>query len=215
MSLKKSIRRALGLALLLTQASVVPAALSASPSVQSISPSEQKELLKDTAGLSAGATNADVTIVEYFDYNCPGCRILAPNLTSLIADDHRVAVVYKEWPVFGGVSVYAAKEALAATWQGKYVVAHEALISGPRITSPEQVDAELRSAGIDGRQLAKDLAAHAEQINALLARNDTEARATGVRGTPGIVIERTVLPGSVDLAGLRQLVAAARGGHAQ
>jgi predicted DsbA family dithiol-disulfide isomerase len=61
-----------------------------------------------------GAAKPDVTILEYFDYNCPYCRKLAPVLRALLVQDRRVAVVYKEWPIFGGISVYAARSALAA-----------------------------------------------------------------------------------------------------
>jgi protein-disulfide isomerase len=148
--------------------------------------------------------------VEYFDYNCPFCRELAPELQSLVAQDHKVAIVYKDWPIFGGVSVYAAKAALAAAWQGKYLVAHETLINGPRLTQHDQVDAELKGAGIDMAQLTKDRTNHAAEIDALLNRSDAEAHALGIRGTPGILVGRQVLPGTVNLAGLKLLVANAR-----
>jgi protein-disulfide isomerase len=175
-----------------------------------ITPARQGELIANTGKEAAGAANADVAIVEYFDYNCPFCRELAPELQSLIAQDHKVAIVYKDWPIFGGVSVYAAKAALAAAWQGKYLVAHDTLINGPRLTQDDQVDAELKGAGIDMAQLAKDRTNHAAEIDALLKRSDAEAHALGMRGTPGILVGRQVLPGTVNLAGLKLLVANAR-----
>jgi protein-disulfide isomerase len=177
--------------------------------VQFITPVQQKQLLVNS-GSPAGAANSDVTIVEYFDYNCPFCRELAPELKLLIQDDRRVALVYKDWPVFGGVSVYAAREALAAQWQGKYLMAHDALIGGPRLTREAQVDAELKAAGIGMGALAKDRETHAAEIDALLRRNDSEAHSLHIRGTPGIVVGRQVLPGSVDLKGLKLLVDQAR-----
>jgi protein-disulfide isomerase len=175
-----------------------------------ITPARQGELIANTGKEAAGAANADVTIVEYFDYNCPFCRELAPELQSLVAQDHKVAIVYKDWPIFGGVSVYAAKAALAAAWQGKYLVAHETLINGPRLTQHDQVDAELKGAGIDMAQLTKDRTNHAAEIDALLNRSVAEAHALGIRGTPGILVGRQVLPGTVNLAGLKLLVANAR-----
>jgi protein-disulfide isomerase len=175
-----------------------------------ITPARQGELIANTGKETAGAANADVTIVEYFDYNCPFCRELAPELQSLVAQDHKVAIVYKDWPIFGGVSVYAARAALAAAWQGKYLVAHETLINGPRLTQDDQVDAELKGAGIDMAQLTKDRTNHAAEIDALLNRSDAEAHALGIRGTPGILVGRQVLPGTVNLAGLKLLVANAR-----
>lgn len=185
-------------------------AVAAAQTIGAITPARQGELIANTGRETAGAANADVTIVEYFDYNCPFCRVLAPDLQSLIAQDHKVAVVYKDWPIFGGVSVYAAKAALAAAWQGKYLVAHDTLINGPRLGQEDQVDAELKAAGIDTAQLAKDRTNHAAEIDALLRRSDEEAHALGIRGTPGVLVGRQVLRGTVNLAGLKLLVANAR-----
>ncbi len=189
---------------------LVTGVVAAPRGIQIISPGQQQELLVDTATEMAGAANADVTIIESFDYNCPFCRELAPDLRALVRDDHGVAIVYKEWPIFGGVSVYAAKAALAASFQGKYLVAHETLINGPRLSQEDQVNAELRGAGVDMDRLAKDRVNHAAQIESLLKRGDREAHTLKIGGTPGIVIERQVLPGTVNLQGLKQLVEDAR-----
>jgi protein-disulfide isomerase len=89
-------------------------------------------------------------------------------------------------------------------------MAHDALIGGPRLTREAQVDAELKAAGIGMGALAKDRETHAAEIDALLRRNDSEAHSLHIRGTPGIVVGRQVLPGSVDLKGLKLLVDQAR-----
>src|SRR5271170_8292709 len=94
---------------------------------------QQKAILRDPGTAVLGSENPDVTVVEYFDYNCPFCRKLAPSIHALVDKDHKVAVVFKEWPIFGGISVYAARSALASQWQGKYLTAHDALISAPRL----------------------------------------------------------------------------------
>ncbi|MGC2461891.1 MAG: DsbA family protein [Steroidobacteraceae bacterium] len=178
--------------------------------IQLITVAGQKEMLTDPGTDVVGAPNADVTSVEYFGYNCPYCKKFAPPLQSLLAEDHKVAIVYKDWPILGDVSVYAARAALAARWQGKYLPAHDALMNGPRLAQNDQVDASLKRAGIDIETLRKDQSSHAKDIDALLARNDAEAHALHIRGTPGIVIGRQLLPGIVDLSGLKQLVASSR-----
>jgi protein-disulfide isomerase len=178
--------------------------------IQLITVAGQRQMLTDPGTDAAGAPNADVTIVEYLDYNCPYCKKFAPALQSLLADDRKVAVVYKDWPILGDVSVYAARSALAARWQGKYLPAHDALMNGPRLAQNDQVDATLKRAGIDVDTLKKDQVNHAKDIDAVLARNDAEAHALSLRGTPGIVIGRQLLPGIVDLNGLKQLVADSR-----
>ncbi len=178
--------------------------------IQRITAAGQQAMLNKPGTDSAGAKDADVTIVEYFDYNCPYCKKLAPTFQSLLAKDPKISIVYKDWPIFGGISVYAAKSALAAQWQGKYLAAHDALMNGPRLAREEQVDALLRQAGVNLETLQQDRAVHGQDINALLTRNNEEARALGLKGTPGIVVGRELLPGTANLSALQQLVEEAR-----
>jgi protein-disulfide isomerase len=178
--------------------------------IQLITAAGEKAMLTDPGTDAAGAPNADVTIVEYFDYNCPYCKKFEPALQALLTEDHKIAIVYKDWPILSDVSVYAAKSALAARWQGKYLVAHDALMNGSRLSQNDQVDATLKRAGVNVDTLKKDRLSHAADIDVLLARNDAEAHALNLRGTPGIVIGRQLLPGIVDLSGLKQLVANSR-----
>jgi protein-disulfide isomerase len=159
---------------------------------------------------AAGSPKPDVIVVEYFDYNCPFCKKLVPVLSALLAQDPKVAIVYKDWPILGDMSMYGAASALAAGWQGKYLAAHDALMGGPRLAQTDQVDGILQMAGIDIDRLKKDRTAHAAQIAALLARNDEEANALTLKGTPGLVVGRQFVPGIVDLPTLKKLVANAR-----
>src|SRR5579859_6043963 len=149
----------LGCALLLGAASA--------EDVQMITRAGQQQMLARPGTDAVGARNPDVTIVEYFDYNCPYCKKLVPALQELLAQDPRVAILYKDWPILGPVSQYAAASALAAGWQGKYLPAHDALISGPRLARPDQVDGILRSAGVNMDSLKKDRASHVREIAAL------------------------------------------------
>ena len=168
-------------------------------------------LAQNTTVPAAGAKDADVTIVEFFDYNCPFCKKTAPELQKLLHTDPKVRILYKEWPIFGDVSDYAARSALAAHWQGKFLVAHEALIGAPNdLDEISQVDAVLKTAGVDLTQLSRDRSAHAAEITAILARNSKEAAALGFRGTPGFVIGRQLVPLSLTLQSLQQLTQSAR-----
>ena len=159
-----------------------------------------------------GAKRPDVTIVEYFDYNCGFCRRMIPTFSQLLESDKKVAIVYKDWPVLGDVSVYAARCALAAQWQGKYLIAHDALLGGPRLSSDAVVESVLAQAGVDVDKLKKDLDAHAKEISAFLARNDAEAHALTLEGTPGIVVGSKLMPGGAELPFIQNLVAEARAG---
>ena len=135
---------------------------------------------------AAGAKDADVTIVEFFDYNCPFCKKTAPELLKLLHVDPKVRILYKEWPIFGDVSEYAARSALAANWQGKFLTAHDALIGAAHdLDDNSQVDAVLKSVGVDLTQLARDRTAHATEITAILARNAQEASRARLPGNAG------------------------------
>jgi protein-disulfide isomerase len=182
------------------------------PVVALISLAGQKQMLANPGTDPVGARQPDVVIVEYFDYNCPFCKNLVPALQGVVAQDPKVGVVYKDWPILSAVSKFAAVSALAAGYQGKYLAAHDALISGPRLAQNGQVDAILSSAGVNIDTLNKDRAAHAREIAALLARNDQEAQALTLKGTPGIVVGRQLVFGIVDQGELQQLVANARKG---
>jgi len=171
---------------------------------------QQRLILKDPGTAILGVENPEVTVVEYFDYNCPYCRKLAPSIHALVDNDHKVAVVFKDWPIFGGISVYAARSALASQWQGKYLAAHEALTSAPRLSQETEVDETLQKAGINVVELKKTLATQGVQIDAILARNNSVAHSLGMRGTPGLLVGRDVSTAIGDLAALQAAVAEAR-----
>jgi protein-disulfide isomerase len=172
-----------------------------------------KQILANPGTGPVGAFKPDVVVVEYFDYNCPYCKKLVPTLKALLAQDSHIGLVYKDWPILGPVSEYAAASALAAGWQGKYLAAHQALLSGPRLAQVDQVDDILQHAGVNMETLKKDRVGHAKEIAALLTRNDAEAQALGLKGTPGILVGRQLVAGIADLGTLKTLVANSRRDH--
>lgn len=208
----QSVRRWLQVVVLALLANASLAGVAAAQDVAIITRAGQKEMLKNPGTPPVGANNPDVVIVEYFDYNCPYCKKIVPTLQSLLAQDPKIAVVYKDWPILGPVSVYAASAALAAGYQGKYLAAHDALISGPRLAKDEQVDGALQKAGVNMDSLAKDRSAHAAEIAALLKRNDEEAHALTLQGTPGVVVGRQLVAGIADTAMFTKLIANSRNG---
>jgi protein-disulfide isomerase len=202
-----------GAVALLGAAIVLVAAAAFAETPLLISLEAQKRIIDSPGVPVIGATSPDVVVVEYFDFNCPFCRKLAPSIRALVKTDSTVAVVYKDWPIFGGVSVYAARCALAAQWQGQYDKAHDALISAPRLSQNDQVDETLLHVGIDVGRIHRDLQQHGAEIEALLTRNSDEARALGIRGTPGILVARQTISNIADLADLQAAVANARIAH--
>ena len=158
-----------------------------------------------------GAAQADVTLVEYFDYNCPGCRHLDPELRKLLANDPKVRLIRKDWPVFGDASTYAAYCSYAAAREGKYAVAHDALITSKQdLDSRDDVRQVMRAAGFDMQKIDADIALHEKEYSAALARNVREAKSMSLLGTPGLIVGNQRLDGDADYADLQRWVATIR-----
>jgi protein-disulfide isomerase len=167
-------------------------------------------VLRDPEIPVAGNAAGDITIVEYFDYQCPYCRKIEPELRQVVQDDGKVRLVLKDWPVLGPVSVTAARMALASKFQDKYIGAHEALIGvNSKLTEP-RIRELLAGAGIDVDRLNRDLATNAKAIDAILARNNDQATAFGFRGTPSFIVGKFRVPGVLTMAEFEQVIADAR-----
>jgi protein-disulfide isomerase len=167
-------------------------------------------VLRDPDIPVAGNANGDVSIVEYFDYQCPYCRKLEPELRQVVQDDGKVRLVLKDWPILGPVSVTAARMALASKFQDKFLQAHEALIGvNSKLTEP-RIRELLAGAGIDVDRATRDLATHAEAIDAILARNNDQATAFGFKGTPSFIVGKFRVPGVLTMAEFDQVIADAR-----
>lgn len=154
--------------------------------------------------------NYDVTIVEYMDYQCPYCRATHAPLKQLLAKDHKVRVVFRDWPIFGDASVKAALAAIASKYQGKYLAFHDALMETPLPLNDAKIEAAAKKAGVDWSQLQKDKIRHSEEIEELFQRNDKQAQLMGLEGTPGFIIGNVQSFGGMTLKQLETSVANAR-----
>ena len=167
-------------------------------------------VLRDPDIPVAGNVDGDITIVEYFDYQCPYCRKVEPELRQVVQDDGKVRLVLKDWPILGPVSVTAARMALASKFQDKYLEAHAALIGvSSKLTEP-RIRELLAGAGIDVDRATRDLATNAKAIEAILVRNNDQATAFGFKGTPSFIVGKFRVPGVLTMAQFDQAIADAR-----
>ena len=158
----------------------------------------------------SGDAAGDVTLVEFFDYQCGYCkRALAP-MKELLAGDARLRVVWKEFPILGPVSRFAARAAMAAARQGRYLDFHLAAMGAPGKLTESSVMGIAERLGIDIGRLRRDMEDPA--IGAYLDETNRLARDLGITGTPAFVIGDTLVPGAVGIARLRQLIADVRAG---
>lgn len=168
------------------------------------------EIFRDPASPVGGNAEGDVTIAEFFDYNCPYCRQVAPVMVQAAADDPQLRIVYKEFPILGPDSVFAAKAALAAGRQGKYVEFHKALYDAKTRVTEAVVLRVAAEIGIDVPRLKTNM--QLPDIQAAIDRNAQLAQALKISGTPGFVVGEQIVPGATDLATMKELIKQARAG---
>ena len=168
----------------------------------------RREVFEDPQTPVGGNPKGDVTLVEFFDYRCPYCKKVQLSLEKLVSEDPRLRIAYKEFPILGSVSVFAARAALAANRQGKYVRFHDAMMAATGNITDDTVYEVARSAGLDLARLKRDMAA--PEITAVLRANRTLAEDLGIRGTPTFVIGDQLVPGALDLSSLEELIARVR-----
>jgi protein-disulfide isomerase len=166
------------------------------------------EIRNDPAAPVGGNPAGDVTLVEFFDYNCPYCRKVAPTMVELEQSDRDLRLVYKEFPILGPGSQFAARAALASRKQRKYVPFHNALMQANQQVTEETVMDIARAIGLDTKRLEQDMQDPA--IQDAIARNLQLANALGITGTPSFVIGDRMVPGAVDLRTLQGLIAEVR-----
>ncbi|MDQ0391314.1 DsbA family protein [Labrys monachus] len=146
-------------------------------------------ILHDPEDPTGGNPKGDVTIVAFTDYNCPFCKKSAPDLDRIVKDDGKTRLVYKDWPILTKASVYGARLALAANYQGAYQLVHRALMQIPGRQIPEdRMLQAVQASGVDMARLQADLQARATSIMGVLKRNLAEADALGLQGTPTYLI---------------------------
>lgn len=171
---------------------------------------DKNAILNDPDAPVSGNSKGDVTIVAFTDYNCPFCKKAEPDLDRIVQEDGGIRLVHKDWPILTQASVYGAQLALAAKYQGKYDVVHNALMAIPGIKIPEQqMLAAVKASGVDMVRLQSDLQKHADDITSLLRRNLAQADALGLQGTPTYLIGN-FMHSTLNYAGFRQAVADVR-----
>jgi protein-disulfide isomerase len=158
------------------------------------------EIFRSKIDLVAGNAKGDVTMVEFFDYNCAWCKKGLPEVLQLMKDDGKLRVVMKEFPIFGEDSEYAARAALASRKQDKYWPFHLAMLGHEGKITKASVDQIAQDQGLDLDQLKKDM--EAPEVVAAITRNQALASKLAISGTPAFIIDNKVIPGYLPEEGL-------------
>ncbi|MEX2127242.1 MAG: DsbA family protein [Xanthobacteraceae bacterium] len=167
-----------------------------------------EEILRDADSPVGGNPNGDVSLVEFADYNCPYCRRVAAVMIEAEAADPQLRIVYKEFPILGPNSTFAAKAALAAHRQGKYPPFHKALMQSQGQADESSVLEVARSVGVDVERMKADM--NDAAIGTAIERNLALAQVLRITGTPGFVIGKEIVRGAIDLKTMQALIQRAR-----
>lgn len=154
-----------------------------------------------------GNTKGEISVVEFFDYNCGWCKKAVDEVNKLTKADPQVRVVMKELPIFGENSTFAAKAAMASLKQGKYWEYHTALMKERQVTK-DNVFKIAEKVGLNVDKLKADM--NDPAIDAALKENTALAQELGIEGTPGFIIDSRVNVGFVPADGIRDILADVR-----
>jgi len=168
----------------------------------------QQELLNDPDSPVIGDPQGDVTIVEFFDYDCSYCKAIQPRLEQALAADRHVKLILKEFPILTPESRIAARASLASIRQHKYRQFHEALMAYRGEWNKEAIFATAHRAGVDVVRLRRDMAS--DRIDEELISNFNLARALRIFQTPGFVVGTHILTGPSAQIDFPAVISAAR-----
>ncbi len=160
------------------------------------------KIVEPYASAWIGNPNADVTLVEYYDYNCGFCRASLPTIEKLVAADRNLRVVFKELPVLAESSRVAARASLAAAAQGKFKAFHDALYAAGQVSDATIAQAA-KASQVDLTKIPAD-------ADATLRENLEVAAKLGVTGTPAWVVGDQLLSGALPFDRLQEAIAKAR-----
>jgi protein-disulfide isomerase len=182
--------------------------------VKSVIRDNHATLFSSPRQVTIGNPNGDVTLVEFFDYNCGYCKRALADMIDLMKADPKLRIVLKEFPVLGQGSVEAAQVAVAVRMQDKdgkkYLEFHQRLLGNRGQIDKARAMATAKEVGLDIARLEKDLTS--AEVKATLEESFKLAEPLGLNGTPSYVIGGDVVVGAIGFQALKEKVSAARCG---
>ncbi len=166
-------------------------------------------LYKSRLSHVVGNKQGDITMVEFFDYNCGYCKRAFGDVAAILKSDPNLKLVVKEFPILGPGSVFASRAAIASKAQGKYWDFHVAMMKARGSLDEGKVMKIAAQIGLDTKKLRADM--DAPNVRAEIEETYALAKKLGVNGTPAFVIDDKLIPGALGLQALQQQVAAVRG----
>ena len=160
--------------------------------------------LKDINNPGVFSKQADITIYEFFDYNCGYCKSVVGTIMDVLSEDKKINFVFVEFPILSEQSYFAAKAALASKNQNLYNKFHLSLMKINGRVNEEKVFSTAKKIGLDIDQLKKDI--NSAEIEQQLLKNREIAKLLGLNGTPAFIIGNIIYPGALNLNNLTKII---------
>ena len=161
-------------------------------------------LLKDINNPGVFSKQANITIYEFFDYNCGYCKSVVRTIMDVLSEDKKINFVFVEFPILSEQSYFAAKAALASKNQNLYNKFHLSLMKINGRVNEEKVFSTAKKIGLDISQLKKDM--NNPEIEQQLVKNREIAKLLGLNGTPAFIIGNIIYPGALNLNNLTKII---------
>lgn len=189
---------------------IIPEAVEVLRSRQNISriKDSQNLLYNDGYSYVAGNKNGDVTLVEFYDYNCGYCKQVPDVLARLIEEDKNLKVIFKELPILSETSQFASVAAMASMKQGKFAKFHSAMMKNKRALTEKLILKIANDSGVDEAQLLIDMAD--PKIEENIMKTKYLVQNIGISGTPGFVIGNQIIPGFLPYEKLKAIISKER-----
>ncbi|KAB2940660.1 DsbA family protein [Hyphomicrobium sp.] len=155
-----------------------------------------REIYRDPVADVAGNPQGDITVVEFFDYNCGYCKRGLRDVIKLVETDPKVRVVFKELPILSKGSEEASRVAIAAGRQGKYWEMHRAMLEAKGVMNEANALQIATKLGLDIDKLKKDMAS--PEVESEIKKSEALAKKMGVNGTPHFLVGDRAIPGAPE-----------------
>lgn len=174
------------------------------------------DLFNNATDPTAGNPKGTVTVVEFFDYQCPHCVDMEPTISGVIKGNSNLRVVFKDFPIRGPLSEYAARASLAAQKQGKYFEMHSGIMQNAAHLTQDGIMDIAKNIGLDVDKLKADM--QSKEVDDQLKANYKLAQSLGLMGTPAVFVAKSdikngapstaigFVPGQIDQTQLQQLI---------
>ena len=162
------------------------------------------ELLNDIENPGFFRKQSDITIYEFFDYNCGYCKSVVKTIMDVLSEDKKINFVFVEFPILSEQSYIAAKAALASKKQDQYSKFHLSLMKIRGRVNEEKVFSTAKKIGLDVKQLKIDM--NRPEIEKQLTKNREIAKLLNLNGTPAFIIGDIIYPGALKLDNLKEII---------